>query len=144
MTTSALIKLDIPADIHYLGIVTASLAELLAAQPAGSAVDLLSHNMQLAVHEICVNVIEHAYGGSGNGRLALNLTIEPRDDGRRLIVEVYDTAAHSFDPAGVAAPDLAEPQIGGYGLFLVQQLMDEVHYELRPDGHCWRLAKNLE
>ena len=145
MTPPVVVHLDVPADILYLGIITASLNELIVAQSPPQS-DLLSHNIQLAVHEVCMNIIEHAYANQPGGRIALTLTVEPRPNtsARRLIVEIYDTGAHSFDPAAVAAPNLDVPQVGGYGLFLVQQLMDEMQYEPRRTDHRWRLVKDLE
>jgi serine/threonine-protein kinase RsbW len=47
-----------------------------------------------------------------------------------------------FDPAAIPEPDLTEGQVGGYGLFLDQQLMDKVTNQPRPDGNHWRLAKH--
>lgn len=140
------VRLDIPADIHYLGIITASLNELILAQPHIADAELLSHNIQLAVHEVSMNIIEHAYADLPGGRIALTLTIEPCADrsARRLIVELADTGPHSFDPAAIVAPNLDEPQVGGYGLFLARQLLDEVYYEARANEHYWRLTKNLE
>jgi serine/threonine-protein kinase RsbW len=146
MNTPTVIHLEVPAEIACLGIITACLNELILAQPGLVEPELVSHNLQLAVHETCINVIEHAYADQLGGRLALTMIIEPQPDapGSRLIVEIDDTSVSSFDPAAVAVLDLDEPQEGGYGLFLVQQLMDEVVYETRPDGHRWRLVKNLE
>ncbi len=145
MTPPVAVHLDVPADSLYLGIITASLNELILAQSLAEP-ELISHNIQLAVHEICMNIIEHAYADQPGGRIALTLTLEPRPNTstRRLIVEIHDTGKHSFDPAVVAAPNLDVPQVGGYGLFLVQQLMDEMQYEPQPNDHRWRLVKDLE
>ncbi len=145
MTSPIVVQLDVPADMLYLGIVTASLNELLMAQPLAQP-ELISHNIQLAVHEVCMNIIEHAYANQPGGRIALTLTVEPPSgvQASRLIVDLHDTGAHSFDPAAVAAPDLDVPQVGGYGLFLVQQLMDDMQYEPQPNEHRWRLVKYLE
>lgn len=145
MTSPIVVQLDVPADILYLGIITSSLNELIMAQPLAEP-ELTSHNIQLAVHEVCMNIIEHAYANEPGGRIALTLTVEPPNgvQARRLIIELHDTGAHSFDPAAVAAPNLDVPQVGGYGLFLVQQLMDEMFYDPQPNDHRWRLVKNLE
>jgi len=145
MTSPIVIRLDVPADILYLGLVTCSLNELIMTQSLAEP-ELISHNIQLAVHEVCMNIIEHAYANEPGGRIALTLTIEPPlgTQARRLIIELCDTGAHSFDPAAIAAPDLDVPQVGGYGLFLVQNLMDEVQYDPQPNDHRWRLVKYLE
>ena len=134
------VRLDLPASHKYLNVLGACLAEVLGrveglADPATSV-----YNVQLAVHEACTNVVDHAYAGRTGGRIRVTLTLATAPG--RLVVELHDTG-RSFDPAGVAEPRLGEPQVGGYGLFLVRQLMDEVSYEPRPDGNRWRLVKNL-
>ena len=146
MKPPTVIHLDVPADVQCLSIITASLNEVIQAQPQLADRELISHNVQLAVHEIGMNIIEHAYADQADGRLALTLTLDTLAAGAgcRLIVEMIDTGAHSFDPAVVAAPNLDEPQVGGYGLFLARQLMDEVEYQIRATDHYWRLIKNLE
>ncbi len=144
--TAPLIQLDVPAEITYLGVIAACLNETVMTQPHLRDHVLFSHNLQLAVHEVGMNIIEHAYAQQCGGRITLTLTVEPAAPpaSARLIIELQDTGAHSFDPAAVAAPNLDEPQEGGYGLFLVQHLMDEVSYESHAGGHGWRLIKNLE
>ncbi len=43
----------------------------------------------------------------------------------------------SFDPSEIPLPDLkadlSDRKIGGLGIFLMRKLMDEVHYEAKPD-----------
>jgi serine/threonine-protein kinase RsbW len=61
---------------------------------------------------------------------------------RHLTVEIRDTGK-PFDLDAVETPGLNEPQIHGYGLFLIQQLMDEVVYIPKPGDNRWRLVKHL-
>jgi serine/threonine-protein kinase RsbW len=81
----------------------------------------------LAVDEICANVFIHGYGRQ-EGRI--EVTVEPTDDGIRARVRDWGRA---FDPRLVPVPDvqccLEERPLGGLGLFLVHQVMDEVHFE---------------
>ena len=61
---------------------------------------------------------------------------------RRLTVELSDTGM-PFDATAVAPVNLESPQEGGYGLFLAEALMDEVHYERKAGRNIWRLTKRL-
>lgn len=133
------ISLDIPADHTQLRIVSACIAELLANVEQIVDRDVLLYNVQLAVHEVCTNIIDHAYKGADQERIALVFTLEPP---RRLIAEIRDTG-HSFDLGTVDAPDLSLPRDRGYGLFLVRHLMDDVVYLPTTSGNCWRLIKHL-
>ena len=86
-----------------------------------------TYRVQLAVDEACANVFEHGYD-SVAGPIQLDatlvndvLTFSIRDWGR------------SFDPDSIVKPDLtaslSERQIGGLGMFLMQQVMDDVRYQ---------------
>jgi serine/threonine-protein kinase RsbW len=84
-------------------------------------------DLQLAVEEICANVIEHGYGGQG-GRI--EISIEAVQGGVQVRVRDWGIA---FDPEAVPVPDVSVPlelrPLGGLGLFLVRHLMDEVRFE---------------
>ena len=78
----------------------------------------------LALSEACVNVIEHAYRGEAGNPIELELTI----DDEALKLTIRDSGA-AFDLAGYEPPDLSEPHEGGYGVFIMHSLMDEVKYD---------------
>jgi len=96
--------------------------------------------VELAVSEICTNIIEHAYaddGGYITGQLTLtNLGIE---------IDVYDQGK-GFNPNEVPPPisDPMDPTEGGYGLHIVRQIMDIADYSVdTPRGNHWKLVKYL-
>ncbi len=142
MTTAVaqMVRLDLPASHRHLAILSACIAEMLALSGRCGPQDPTVYATQLAAHETCVNIVEHAYGGRIDGRLAVTLTLVAPPE--RIEIEVYDTG-HSFDPAAIPVPDLAQPRVGGYGLFLIRSLADEVTYIPGPNGNRWRLVKGL-
>lgn len=85
--------------------------------------------IELALTEALANVIEHSYGGDPSREIVVD--VEVADDA--LAVRVRDWG-RAFDPAGYAARDLDDPGEGGYGVFLIEQLMDRVTREPQPDG----------
>ncbi len=98
-------------------------------------------DLQLAVEEACCNVIEHAYGGAGG---ALTIRFETR--GEDVVITVQDRG-QPFDPSTVPEPDtaapLAERPIGGLGLYLMRQLMDEVAFTFSPEeGNTLAMMKH--
>jgi serine/threonine-protein kinase RsbW len=115
-------------------------SELLAREVGLAEPQVVSYNVQLALQEICANIVDHAYEGAG-GRLAVAMyvALEPW----RLVIELSDMG-RSFDLAAAREPDLDEAQEGGYGLFLARALMDEVSYAPGAEGNYWRLVKQLE
>jgi serine/threonine-protein kinase RsbW len=100
--------------------------------------------VQMAVDEACSNIIEHAYGGEGQGDIECTCLVS--DDGLSVILR---DRGRSFDPAGVPPPDLhvslEERDAGGLGLYFIRRLMDEVHFEFRPNlGNTLTMVKRKE
>jgi serine/threonine-protein kinase RsbW len=83
--------------------------------------ELAIADLELAVDEICSNVIKHGYSGQG-GRI--EITVEPVAGGVQVTVRDW---GKSFDPQAVPVPDIDAPleerPLGGLGLFLVRQVM---------------------
>jgi len=99
------------------------------------------YNIQLATDEAASNVIEHAYEKITDGILELACGV--RDD---LITIVLIDHGESFDPSEIPLPDLkadlSARKIGGLGIFLMRKLMDEVHYEVKPnEGNVLTMTK---
>jgi serine/threonine-protein kinase RsbW len=135
------IRLELPATYYYLSLVSTTLAEMLKRlESSGNDWDALLYNVQLATHEVCTNIVDHAYGERSDGRIVLTLTLERQP--ARITVDLFDTGV-SFDVAKVAAPNLDEAQEQGYGLFLIYNLMDSVSYSPSSGGNHWTLVKYL-
>lgn len=132
-------RLDVPADLRYLGVVGAALQALLATVLHGEDGEATAYNITLAVHEICTNVIEHAYAGQpGRVMLRFRLTQAPA------LLEVWiEDTGRAFDPNTVPPPDMSALEQGGMGLFLTHELMDSVQYSAGDTGNCWTLTKSL-
>lgn len=85
--------------------------------------------IELALTEALANVIEHAYAGDTAQRIVVG--VEACDD--RLLVRVRDWGTVA-DSGAFASRDLDDPGEGGYGVYLMEQLMDDVTREPQPDG----------
>jgi serine/threonine-protein kinase RsbW len=132
------VRLNLPAQHKFLNVVGNCIRALLANEDQLPDRTALVYNIELAVHEACANIVEHAYAGLP-GRIGVTFTLaEPP---RCLVVDLEDNG-RSFDISTVVEPDLSQPHTGGYGLFLVHQLMDSVSYFPQPGSNHWRLVKN--
>ena len=104
--------------------------------------DKAAYAIKMAVDEACTNIIEHAYGGEGNGHIQLDCAIQ--SDGLR--VTIVDQGV-PFDPTQVAklntqAP-LPERKRRGMGLFFIHNLVDTVEYNFNtPQGNQLILFKH--
>lgn len=105
--------------------------------------DEILYDVQLAVDEACTNIITHGYQDLNPGSIILDLEI----DSDKLAVSLTDFG-HSFEPSSAPIPDIDAPleerKLGGYGLFLIQQTMDEMDYQVTEDGNKMILTKYLQ
>lgn len=137
---NTVIKIDIPASHKHLNILGASLGALFERVDFLTDREMLTYNMELALHETCTNIVEHAYESKENGRIRVDITLSEAK--RKLIVDLYDNGK-SFNIDEAKEPSLEEVQIRGYGLFLMRQLLDEVVYKPGKKENYWHLVKNL-
>ena len=89
-------------------------------------------NINLALEEAVVNVMNYAYREGTTGEILVGATAEPG----QLRFTIADSGV-PFDPTQAREPDLdsnaEERPIGGLGIHLVRQLVDAVQYR-RTDG----------
>ncbi len=100
------------------------------------------YDVQLAVDEACTNIITHGYAGMDPGSIILDLEMSPE------YLRVYLTDfGHSFEPGNVSVPDVDAPieerELGGFGLFFIQQSVDQMEYRVTEDGNVMTLTKYL-
>jgi serine/threonine-protein kinase RsbW len=100
------------------------------------------YDVQLAVDEACTNIIKHGYADMDPGSIILDIELKPD----KLILSLTDFG-HSFEPdtAAIAGMDasIEERELGGFGLFFINQSMHEVDYRVTEDGNTMVLTKYL-
>lgn len=86
--------------------------------------------LNLALEEAVVNVMNYAYENEGLIKLSVS-------SNEQEVVFTLEDEGKEFDPTKVEDPDITlsaeERNIGGLGIFLVQQFMESVNY-CRKDG----------
>jgi anti-sigma regulatory factor (Ser/Thr protein kinase) len=99
----------------------------------------LREQLVLAVNEACMNVIQHAYGGSADGEIRISL----ERYGNRLVIELEDDAP-CIDPARVKPRGLDELRPGGLGVHFIREILDEVAFlPCGEQGNRLRMIKWL-
>jgi anti-sigma regulatory factor (Ser/Thr protein kinase) len=95
-----------------------------------------TYKLRLAVDEIATNIITHGYAGAETAGF---IRLEACLDSQNLTLCLEDEGP-AFDPTQAIPPDLSlgldERPIGGLGVFLAQQSVDEFRYERA--GNCNR------
>jgi serine/threonine-protein kinase RsbW len=93
--------------------------------------------LELALTEALSNVMRHAYEGAEDQEIHLALLVDER--GVRLDIRDFGV---TFDFESLGPVDLENPQEGGYGVFMIESLVDDVAREPgRPRGNWLRLTK---
>lgn len=103
-----------------------------------------TYAVQLAVDEACSNIIEHAYGGDGEGDI--QCTCEDTEEGLKITLR---DQGRTFNPDDVPPVDvnlpLEEVEGRGAGIYLIRKLMDEVKFETGSEsGNVLILVKRKE
>lgn len=140
MSNSNLVRLNIPASLQFLNVVSASIAAILEHLSIEGDVQTAVYEIQLAVHEICTNIIEHAYNNDAERRIDLDIVINQRADSA-IIIKLYDYSGIEFVAANVKVPVVEALQERGMGIMIVNQVMDEVSYSYQENRNCWTLVK---
>ena len=132
-TTGAVRCLMMPAEPLALRELTDWVTALLAAAGAPG----LQQPVELAVHEVCMNVIDHAYGPEHRTRPD-DITVDGEFDDRAVTVRVRDSGVTCDRPVG-NTPAPAQPTVRGYGLVIVERLVEELIYQRLSRTNLWRL-----
>ena len=132
-------ELILPAKVENLDEVQAFVGERVGEDCSPKA----QMQLDLAVEEIFVNIANYAYApGEGKAAIRVQVSEEPC----RVDVTFRDRGV-PYNPLEKEDPDVtalaAERKLGGLGIFLTKQLMDEVQYEYRDGQNVLTLTKRI-
>lgn len=132
-----------PADVELLSDISRHISMACRehpALPADSRGEDYIYLVELAISEICTNIIKHAYSGK-KGEIVGQLSL--LDNG--VALDFFDQG-ESFDPSTVPEPVVNPQKLieGGFGLHIVRQVMDDLSYRVVPGrGNHWHMVKYL-
>lgn len=110
---------------------TADIIETVMTSPDTPQTDDMQFKIRLAVEEAVENIVLYAYD-DGEGWMSISTETE----GDSLVITMCDGGT-PFNPLEQDDPDITlsadERQIGGLGIFLCKQLMDEVTYNYKDN-----------
>ena len=121
--------IEILADVKYL----ATVGEFIRnnAEIAGfSRQD--ADSIELALDELVSNAIDHGYENQSEGKVKITLGVDTDK-----ITIILEESGRLFNPLNVKEPNkdapIEERKIGGLGLFIVKDIMDEVYFDIIDD-----------
>lgn len=94
--------------------------------------DMDCSKIALAVDEALSNIIRHGYNKVFDKPIWIGISpIKPTADSIGGITIVIDDEAKQVDPCRMKGRELEDIKPGGLGVHIIQEVMDEVHYEKR-------------
>ena len=132
------VELRIPARPEFVAVARMAVKAVASRMPFG--IEALE-DITLASAEACTNAIEHVpvdpRGTEPDIRIWLSLEAD------QLVVEVQDRGVGrdiGFEPVPPVLEELPE---SGYGLLLIQALMDDLRWDINSEGTTVRMTKRL-
>lgn len=98
----------------------------------------------LAVEELVVNIVSYAFPDKENGNVEISCKL---DKNKVLIVSIEDEGI-PFDVLASEDPDTSTPinerGIGGMGIFLVKNVVDDIKYQRKNGKNILTIKKSLK
>ncbi len=100
------------------------------------------YDVRLALEEVVSNIIKYGFEDNYEHQISIEMNLQ----GETLSIKIKD-AGKPFNPLEVKNANLEKPfderEIGGMGIYLVQQLMDELRYNREKDNNVLLLRKHI-
>lgn len=125
-TGDLLVKMDttLPADVAHISPVVGKIMAIVIEMGCAAGCEW---EVELALREALANAIEH--GGRHDPSKQVECCVAC-DHERGMLIVVRDPG-EGFDPSSIPSPIVGQNvfSTGGRGIYLINQLMDEVHFE---------------
>ncbi len=126
------VELHLPSRLGYEKVAMDAAASV--ARRMGFSADRVEA-LRTALAEAVTNAIEHGNAHNADTRVLVILTVRPSE----LVVSVADQGFKPIDKAKIAPTPNIEDSFsradkGGWGIWLIRELMDEVEFTTAPTG----------
>jgi anti-sigma regulatory factor (Ser/Thr protein kinase) len=102
----------------------------------------LAMNINLVIEEAVSNIIFYAYNDQSKHEIRITIS---RENGR-LTIKITDDGI-PFNPLAQEQPDINLPAeerpVGGLGIFLISQIMDDMKYDRNKNENILTLIKSI-
>lgn len=125
-----------------IGGKTAEIIEAIMQTDEIASAPALEFKIRLCVEEVVENIVSYAYD-SGHGYVIVGVNIEDN-----VLSISFRDAGVKFNPLAKADPDVTlaaeDRPIGGLGIFLCKQMMDDIRYSYDEGENVLVMYKNLK
>lgn len=134
MRQGQVVELEVPSSPEYVAIVRQAV-EGIARRMDFDEIQI--EDLKLAVGEACSNAVRHGCAKDDLQHIAVRCMV--LSDG--LSVEIRNNISNCDVPLVPVAPDVTRE--GGFGLYLIRKLMDEVDIVWEPETAVVKMLKRL-
>lgn len=131
-------ELNLSATLENLDQVTAFVEEKLEACGCPMKIQM---QVAIAVEEIYVNIAHYAYNPEVG---PATIRVEVPEDPLEVVITFMDRGK-PYDPLAKEDPDVSlsaeERDVGGLGIFMVKQTMDDIRYEYADGRNILKIRK---
>lgn len=110
--------IELPAELESLSVAAQFTDEVIREIVGDSPPPHLGYNIALAVSEALTNAVRHCHAG-------VNVCLGFLWDAQKVVITV-DDHGEALNFEDIPEPDFAEAADGGYGVYIIRKLMDEV------------------
>jgi serine/threonine-protein kinase RsbW len=132
------IALTIPGNLDNLSLTTATARWICQGVYEPRLDSDLTHAVELSVSEACTNAIKHGSESASPGSISIVFTL--MDD--KLLIQVKDQGP-GFNFNDLPLPDFENHPEGGYGVFIIKSMMDEVSYDKLDSYNILTMTKYI-
>lgn len=133
--------LQVVADERCIGEAFSFVEGMLETVPGCSRVDVLKFHM--IVDEIFSNIAKYAYEEE-RGQVFISFFY---DEAKKNVILIFRDDGQEYDPTKKEDPDISLPaserSIGGLGIFMVKNTVDEFMYERKDGWNVLTLIKTI-
>ena len=101
--------------------------------------------INVAIDELFSNICYYAYKDGQEGNVRISVTFDPNKEN---VTIAFEDRGVPYNPLEKEDPDidssLEERKIGGLGIFIVKQTMDDVVYENDGGHNILKITKNIK
>lgn len=134
MRHGEVVEMEIPSAPEYVSVVRYAV-EGIARRMSFDATQI--SDLKLAVGEACTNAVRHGCAKNGGQNIAVRCIVMPNG----LLVEVRNYISGCACPTVPSKPDIRRE--GGFGLFMMEKLMDEVDIQWEDEVAVVKMLKKF-
>lgn len=123
---SCAFSLTLPTDPRMLSVARTFIEAVCQTLEVDRAT---THAVVLACGEAVVNIIRHAHRNRPQAQIHIELRVTPQT----ILIDLHDEG-EPFDFAAIPDMDPAEMRLGGRGVYMIRNLMDQVSCQPRCQG----------